>query len=173
MPEAALKVTVRQALLSERPLIEGLIQFYTYDFSEMEPAGSARFDVGRDGLFDPYPLAPYWRDEGYWPLLIEVADRPAGFALVNRESHRGAVNDRHMGEFFVARKYRGGGTGAEAVRQILALHPGRWEVAIVERNAAAKAFWSKALKLAGATEMVCHAGDGEHWTGPIWSFRAP
>ena len=36
----------------------------------------------------------------------------------------------------------------EAVRQILAAYPGRWETAVVERNLAAEAFWPKAIAAA-------------------------
>ena len=166
-----MRVEVRAATADERPLIEGLIQFYTYDFSELEPAGSDRFDVRDDGLFDPYPLDPYWRDAGYWPLLITVDGKTAGFALVNRESHRGAANDAHMGEFFVARKFRKGGVGTQALRQVFAMHPGVWEVAIVQRNEAAKAFWPRAIEACDGRDLVCHHGDGVNWTGPIWAFE--
>jgi predicted acetyltransferase len=76
-----------------------------------------------------------------------------------------------MGEFFVMRKYRKGGVGTEALRQIFAMRPGVWEVAIVERNAAAKAFWARAIEACGGRDMVCHQGDGVQWTGPIWAFR--
>ena len=34
-------IEVAPATLADRPLIEGLFQFYAYDFSELEPAGSA------------------------------------------------------------------------------------------------------------------------------------
>lgn len=166
-----MRVVVRPAEAAERPLIEGLMQFYIYDFSELEPAGSPRFDLGRDGRFEDYPLDSYWRDEGHWPLLVEVDGKAAGFALVNRGSHRGAVNDAHMGEFFVMRKYRQGGVGTEALRQVFAMHPGVWEAAVVERNAAAKAFWPRAIAVCGGRDVVCHQGDGVQWTGPIWSFR--
>ncbi|MDB5469768.1 MAG: acetyltransferase [Caulobacter sp.] len=164
-------VTVRPATAQDRALIEGLMQFYVYDFSELEPAGSDRFDVDGAGRFEAYPLDPYWRDEGHWPLLIEVGGKPAGFALVNRESHRGAAGDRHMGEFFVARKFRKGGVGTEALRQVFAMHPGVWEIAIAERNAAAKGFWPRAIRACGGRDVVCHQGDGVHWTGPICTFR--
>jgi hypothetical protein len=35
-----LKVQVRPAAPDERRLLEGLLQFYVYDFSELEPEGS-------------------------------------------------------------------------------------------------------------------------------------
>jgi predicted acetyltransferase len=78
-----------------------------------------------------------------------------------------------MAEFFVARKHRRHGVGAEAVRQILALYPGRWEVAVVARNPNAQAFWPWVIAASpNVSDLVRHEGDGEQWRGPIWSFRA-
>jgi predicted acetyltransferase len=77
-----------------------------------------------------------------------------------------------MAEFFVARKYRRCGVATEAVRQILALYPGHWEIAAAERNAAARAFWPDALAAApNICQLVRLEGDSERWRGPIWSFR--
>ena len=115
----------------------------------------------------------YWTDPDRWPLLIRVNGEAAGFALINTHSHHGGQVERNMGEFWVARKHRRGGVGAEALRQILALHPGRWEVAIAERNLAARAFWPRAIAAApNVRELRETAGDGEHWIGPIWTFEA-
>ena len=167
-------VHVTPASAAERVLIEGLMQLYTYDFSELEPPGSAAFDVDSAGRFEVYPyLDDYWRDADRWPLLIRVGEHPAGFALVNTHSHRdGGHIERNMGEFFVLRKYRRGGVGAEAVRQILGRHPGQWEVAVVERNLGAKVFWPRAIAAApGVSSLTRIEGDGEHWRGPIWTFH--
>jgi hypothetical protein len=172
-PEASAGVTVRPGAAADRPLLAGLMQFYTYDFSEMEPAGSLRFDVGPDGLFARYPpLDFYWSEPGHWPLVIEADGRPAGFALVNTLSRRGGTPDRNMAEFFIARKFRRHGAGQSAVRQILALHPGRWEVAVAARNLVAAAFWPRALTAADVADLQPHRGDGEAWIGEIWTFRA-
>ena len=169
-----MSVTVTPAAPGEKPLIEGLFQFYAYDFSELEPAGSADFAFNAEGRFEPYPyMDAYWSEPDRWPLLIRVGGEAAGFALVNTHSHRGGVVERNMGEFWVARKHRRGGVGAQALHQILALHPGRWEVAVAERNTAAKAFWPRAIAAApNVTGLERLEGDGEHWTGPIWTFAA-
>ena len=61
----------------------------------------------------------------------------------------------------------------QAVRQILAQYPGHWEIAVAERNVAAKAFWPRAIGTApNVSQLVQFRGDGEHWRGPIWSFRS-
>jgi predicted acetyltransferase len=173
-------VAVNLASEAERPLIEGLFQFYAYDFSEMEPAASAAFEFNAQGRFEAYPyLDEYWRTDSRWPLLIRANERVVGFALINTLSHRGGAIERNMAEFFVARKHRrrgievGRGVAAEAVRQILSSYPGQWEVAVAERNAAAKSFWPRAIATApNVREFVRLDGDRKHWRGPIYSFRA-
>ena len=45
------QVVVRPATESQRLLLEGLFQFYAYDWSEMEPPDSAGFEVDAAGRF--------------------------------------------------------------------------------------------------------------------------
>ena len=78
-----------------------------------------------------------------------------------------------MAEFFVVRKHRRRGVATEAVCKILARYPGDWEIAVAERNVAARAFWPRAIGAApNVSRLVKLEGDGEHWRGPIWSFWA-
>ncbi|HEX5377711.1 MAG TPA: GNAT family N-acetyltransferase [Phenylobacterium sp.] len=168
------RVSISLAREDQRLLIENLFQFYVYDFSELEPPGSPGFEFNADGLFDPYPyMADYWREAGRRPLLIHVGDNVAGFALINTYSHHGGEVENNVAEFFVARKHRRAGVGAEAVRQIVALYPGRWEAAVVARNLAAQAFWPRAIASApNVSDIERREGDGVQWRGPIWSFNA-
>ncbi|MGH6956185.1 MAG: GNAT family N-acetyltransferase, partial [Caulobacteraceae bacterium] len=100
-------VEVTPASASERPLLEGLMQFYHYDFSELEPEGSPDLEFDARGLFEPYRYLPdYWREAGRIPLIVRKEGKVAGFALINRRSHFGGEVERNMAEFFVARKHR-------------------------------------------------------------------
>ena len=169
------QTTIEIAKPSEQTLLEGMIQFYFYDFSEMEPDGSDSMEFDARGQFGEYVYLPdYWREPGRVPLIIRRGDSPVGFALLSQHSHRdGGHVERNMAEFFVARKHRRHGVAREAVRLILAAYPGRWEVAVVARNTGALAFWPGAIAAApNVSELVRHEGDGQHWTGPIWSFLA-
>lgn len=174
MSEGERQVTVTPAAPADRTLIEGLFQFYVYDFSEMDPPGPGGITFNAAGAYelDP-PLAPYFEEAGRYALVIRVDGETAGFALINGVSHRGGTVERNMGEFFVARKYRGGGIAARALHQVLALYPGRWEVAVVQRNARALTFWPRAiLAAANVTDIERLDRDDEHWKGPIWCFEA-
>jgi predicted acetyltransferase len=167
-------VSVTLATTDEKPLIEGLSQFYIYDFSEMGPK-TTDFPFDATGRFNPLPeFDDFWRREGRYALVIRSGEETAGFALLNTHSHiTGGEVERNMAEFFVARGFRRRGVGMEAVRQILAAYPGHWETAVVERNLAAKAFWPKAIAAApNVYGIVQHQGDGQIWRGPIWSFDA-
>jgi predicted acetyltransferase len=169
----AIDVCVTRADLTQRPLLEALLQFYVYDFSELEPAKSDALDFDESGRLGPFvPPDEYWTDPDWHALLIRVSGKIAGFAFINTRSHKGGQVQRNMAEFFVARKFRRCGVASEAVRQILALLPGSWEVAVKESNVAAKLFWRRAMAAAGVDELTCSDGDGERWRGPIWAFRA-
>jgi predicted acetyltransferase len=174
MGEGERQVTVTPAAPADRTLIEGLFQFYVYDFSEMDPPGPGGITFNASGAYELYPpLASYFEEAGRHALVIRVDGEVAGFALLNGVSHRGGTVERNMGEFFVARKYRGGGVAAAAFHQVLALYPGRWEVAVVHRNARALTFWPRAIAAAAnIIDLTCVEGDGTHWTGPIWCFVA-
>ena len=168
-------VTVAVASLADKTVIEGMLQFYIYDFSDLEPATSAAFEFDAAGRFAPYPhLDEYWTDENRWPLLIRKGGHNVGFALINTISHRdGGAVERNMAEFFVARKHRRAGVAQQAFHQILARYPGTWEVAIAARNTTAKVFWPKAIAAApNVTGLTALEGDGQHWRGPIYTFQA-
>jgi predicted acetyltransferase len=71
---------------------------------------------------------------------------PAGFALVQRGSRlTGAPDVWDMAEFFVVRRHRKRGVGAEAALRVFAAHRGRWEVRQRRENPAATAFWLRTI----------------------------
>lgn len=169
------RVTLELVSTSNRALIEGLSQFYIYDFSELDPIDSTVFSFTEQGTFSPLPgIDDYWETGGAHALVIRFDGRAAGFVLINTQSHRnGETVERNMGEFFVARQYRRSGIATEALRQALERYPGQWEVAVVERNTAAKAFWPRAIAASpNVDDLVRIEGDGEQWCGPIWCFSA-
>lgn len=135
------------ATQTDYPIVRNLAHYYVYDMSE-----HAGFDFADNGQFEPArSLANYWGVEpeaavDRWPpewegfpFLARVGGKLAGFALVRRIAHAPSVFD--MGEFFVARKFRRRGTGAELARAMFARFPGRWEVREMLTNTGAQLFW--------------------------------
>jgi predicted acetyltransferase len=156
---------------AERLALENLMQLYIHDFSE-HWAGRDEGDLDADGRFADYPLDAYWSEPTHIPLLLHVDDKLAGFALLNNVPHAGRPIDRNMAEFFIARKYRRSGIGSLLAHQIFNRYPGRWEVAIARRNAAALAFWRRAIvrhPLVVDFEELDIAKPA--WNGPVISFR--
>lgn len=165
------EVDVAVARADERGVIANMMQLYVHDFSE-QWSDQARGELGDDGLFEPYPLDSYWADPDHIPLLLKVAGRPIGFALVNARSHSGRPVDRNMAEFFVVRKHRRAGAGAVAARAIFTLYPGLWEAAVARRNVGALHFWRKTV--AGCPAVTGHEEEDvttSEWNGPILRFH--
>lgn len=157
----------------ERPLLENLTQLYLHDFSELF-AGTQRLDLGETGLFrlDP-PLDRWWQAADHVPLLLRWHGHPAGFALVNADSHMGMPVDRAIVEFFVVRKYRRLGLGLATARSLFARWPGPWEIAVLRANRGAAAFWERAITGdPTASEVVVHDRSDAKWDGPVYRFRS-
>ena len=49
------RVTLEKIAVADRALIDGLVQFYIYDFSEMSPITDTDFDFGPDGRYGDLP----------------------------------------------------------------------------------------------------------------------
>ena len=137
-------------------------------------AGSPIFaDIAEDGRFG-YPSLPlYWSEPGRYPFLIRMDGKLAGLALVKRGSEVSGSNAVwDMAEFFVVRGCRGRGVGALAAHRVWRRFPGPWEVRVMQRNARARGFWSRAISTF-AGEMVQPARlekNGELWD--LFSFQS-
>ena len=156
---------------NDRPVLDNLMQLYVHDFSE-HWAGRNLGELGEDGRFPAYPLEPYWSEPGHVPLLIRLGAKLSGFALINNVSRSGRPVERNMAEFFIVRKHRRSGVGTVAAHQIFGRYPGRWEIAVARKNAAALAFWRRAIRqhpLAADAEEIDIAGPA--WNGPVIRFR--
>jgi len=165
-------VTVDPARANERALIEGLFQFYIYDFAEMYGPNDG-FEMGSDGRYEPCPyLDSYWTEADRWPFIIRYGDKPAGFILLNTFSHRDAAVDRAVAEFFVMRTYRRSGVGAVAARTVFTRFPGRWELAIAAPNAGARRFWPKVVAgTPGVRDLQTFDLDGTQKSRRILAFK--
>ncbi|MFS4094631.1 GNAT family N-acetyltransferase [Streptomyces sp. AF1A] len=127
-------VCVRPAAPGDRPTVERLWLMFRHDMSEfrgMLPTA--------DGTFRSERVEYAFTAPGWAPYLLIRDARPAGLAFVRGLD--GPV--RVLNSFFVARGARRRGVGLRAAREVLLRHPGPWEIAFQEDNAAAVAFWHR------------------------------
>lgn len=95
----------------------------------------------------------YWQERGRWPYFIRHGDPIAGFVWVNTWSPSGRGTDFAIAEFYVAPEARGAHVGCDAAVATFRTHPGQWELSVLPTNAAALAFWPKAIAAAGARRI--------------------
>lgn len=161
-------VSLRPAGPADRPLVARLWLMFRHDMSEFQ-----RLLPRADGTFRDERLHQAFSDPDWVPYLLASGGGPAGFAFVR------GVNapTRVLNSFFVVRGARRSGIGLRAVREVLARHPGPWEVAFQDANTAAVRFWRRV-----ATETAGDAWTEEHRAVPgrpdlppdAWiSFSAP
>lgn len=127
---------------AERPLLERLAELYLYDFTEV-----AAWEIGEDGRYEPAEWArSLWDRAGRRALLLRVAGKPAGFAIVDERSPEpGGADRRYLAEFFVLRRYRRRGLGAAAARAVFDRFPGGWHVLEIPENVPAQRFWRRVI----------------------------
>ena len=75
-----------------------------------------------------------------------------------------------LAEFFVVRRYRRQGVGTRAAAAIFGLRRGRWEVRERTGNAAARAFWRKAIGAYTNGEFDEIVVADERWQGWVQRF---
>ncbi|MER5212995.1 GNAT family N-acetyltransferase [Streptomyces sp. NPDC002838] len=163
------ELTVRPATPADRPTVERLWLMFRHDLSKF--GGQL---PNPDGTFRSERLEAAFSGSADWaPYLISRGEQPIGFAFVRALSTPTHV----LNSFFVVRGVRREGVGLAAVREVVARHPGEWEVAFQDDNAGAVRFWRRvAEELApGAWREERRPVQGRPDLAPdVWvSFRYP
>lgn len=152
-----MNVAVAPVAFEEKAVLRRLLELYLHDFSEFDGA-----DVNEHGEYGYRYLDHYFADEEgdtRQAYFIRVDGRLAGFAMVRHTGKRWS-----MAEFFVMRKYRRAGTGMRAALDVIARHPGDWEIHQLGTNLPAQSFWRRvADAAAGAFEESALDGDIVQW----------
>jgi predicted acetyltransferase len=131
-------------------------------------------DVGEDGRFGYGDLSRYWREPGHHAFLARVEGKLAGFALVRRMAEpRGDVPTWDIAEFFVLRRYRRRGVGAELAEAIWNLHCGNWKVRVRGNNLAGLSFWESAIARFTGRPAVPQGFVVEEVAWHLFSFQSP
>ncbi|MET3699101.1 predicted acetyltransferase [Bacillus oleivorans] len=138
--EASNEMTILPIEEYQRSILENLMQFYFYDFSEFNGA-----DVTETGLYGEYPYIDYyWIEKNRFPFFIYAKGKLAGFALVSR-INQGDQSYYSMSEFFILRKFRRNGLGGKAANKIFEQFKGDWKVTQILTNHPAQKFWRRVI----------------------------
>ena len=161
-----MKIEVQQASLEDKPILRNLLELYEYDSSEFEPR-----DLDANGLFGYRWLDHYWTEPDRYPFIVRVDCKLAGLVLVRSLEASEIINTYSIAEFFILRKYRRQGVGQVVAQQIFDMFPGQWNVAQVENNHPAQAFWRKVIAAYTQGNYQERWSSNEEWNGPIQIFR--
>lgn len=128
-------IEVIPALISDKPLIQRMIELFRYDLSEFEDT-----DLNEHGYFGYSYLDYYWVEADRFPFIVRANRKLAGFVLINQHTYF-SENKYSIAEFFILRKYRKCGVGRQAAFFVFDRFLGRWEIAALQMNVAAQGFW--------------------------------
>ncbi|MFC9281123.1 GNAT family N-acetyltransferase [Streptomyces collinus] len=161
-------VSTRLAGNADRPVVERLWLMFRHDLSEFDG-----LLPHADGTFRDERLHTAFCEPDWAPYLLTSGGSPAGFAFVRSLT----APTRVLNSFFVVRGARRTGLGLRAVQEIVARHPGSWEIAFQDANTAAVRFWRRvATQIAGDawTEERRGVPSRPDLAPDVWiSFRAP
>ncbi|OZB96840.1 GNAT family N-acetyltransferase [Paenibacillus sp. XY044] len=171
-----MNVVVELCSKKHKFILNNIYPLYLHDLSEVWMHKSNRYGVFEEDdhtrtlteqnrVFDIW-----WKHPGVlFPYMIKVDGIPAGLAFVATRPYIPCPPfiDYYLNEFFLLRYYRGRGIGEEAVRLLIEMMPGHWELQTnpTDRNERAIHFWRKTLRacIKGnyTEELGCHPEDGE------------
>src|SRR5215831_4722032 len=125
-----MKIELRAARPEDFPALRRLMQLYLYDFAAIDD-----WSIGADGLYgNAQVIEGFWTDPRMTSYLVHVDGVLAGFALVRDGAHFAGDGTRDISEFFILRRHRRQGIGAEVARRMFDAFPGKWEVTQLTRN---------------------------------------
>ena len=123
---------------AQRELLWNLNQKYLYEMTNFYDDPLDEAGVLHYGHFDDY-----FADPAREALLLCDDGALVGFAMLHPYSNFGGTVDRVLAEFTIFPMYRRRHLATQAAQAIFEGRPGRWEVKYNEKNAAAKALWTR------------------------------
>ncbi|CAM4049556.1 hypothetical protein VA7868_01245 [Vibrio aerogenes CECT 7868] len=124
-----------------RLTLENLFPYYIYDMSEFTGWGPTK--DGHYDTYNPANLDIYWSSEEHVPYFILADNELAGFVLIRKYPVDRTVYD--IDQYFILRKFKKQGIGKEALKQVLHLYPGKWQIRVLKENTGAFKFWLSAV----------------------------
>ena len=130
-------IRLQEARRKDRELLYNINQKYLYEMTNyyddpMDESGNYHYGHFEDYFTDPKRRAYFLYNEN---ALV-------GFAMLCPYSYLDGNPDWTMAEFTIFPQYRRRHYAMEAAEQLLAMHPGSWEIKYNEKNSAGKNLWN-------------------------------
>ena len=154
----------RQAEAADFPALQQLLELYQYELSDIwhqDLDAQARYG---------YDLARHERAERSFAHLALEGPQYVGFALVAPAAVT-RTEGSWMEQFFILKRYRRSGAGAQLARHVFLSHPGLWEVGQMPANVAAQAFWRRVIGAATNGQFTEVQVTQGWWQGVVQQFR--
>lgn len=151
-----MSVAITSVDLKDKGLLKELMTAYLSETNDDDHAGT------------DYPyFDDYWTDATRWPYFITLNNEIAGFTLINQWSVLGLPTDFAIAEFFISPVYRRNKIGKSALKELIGIHQGLWEISASLSNSSAPYFWKQALTANNIKDIECHHTSGNE----IYRFR--
>ena len=163
-----MNIDIVTATAEDFAVVKNLVPYYIDDMS-----GFMGWDCNAEGKWDGCDDLPdYWKKPDHHPFLIKVDQNVAGFAMIRRFPDE--LDRYEVGEFFVAKKFKGQKVGKRSAFWLFNAFPVKWLVRVLDANTGARLFWDKVIReytdgamMQTAEQHVCaHSG-----TWPMQFYR--
>lgn len=135
--------------LDDKIVLESWIQDYLREMAHYY--GDTSDENGRFA----YPYLPlYFSESDRYALSIAEGGLPIGFLLVNHVDLGNLTTDYSLAEFTVFPQYRGKGRAEKAIRELMKMFPGTWQLKYTTVNPAAAALWRRIEKVYGGKTIA-------------------
>jgi predicted acetyltransferase len=155
---------LRKASWSDRVVVDRMLEFYLYDYSEFDG-----FDLDEHGCYRFDDIDFYWLEPAREVLVVQVDGKWAGFALIS-DNVLGEGSERTINDFFIMRKYRRTGLGRRVAQAVFERTPSNWEVCVHQANIPAAAFWREVIADYTGGRFGEVQLDNDTWQGPLFTF---
>ncbi|WP_132417645.1 GNAT family N-acetyltransferase [Mycobacteroides abscessus] len=144
------RVTLRLVADDQWPVVAWLWQDFRHDLGTVVngfPYADGRY---QHSLLDRYPGQGRVGYLAWQPHPVNGADAPVAFALVSGLD----APRRALDAFFVVPAARQYGLGMLFATEVIAKHPGAWEIGFQHENAIAGVFWRRVAEAAWGDDWI-------------------
>lgn len=125
--------------------LENLMSLYLHDLSEF----ADDLKINANGQFEYEGMQLYFSREELKPFFICLHEEIVGFVLLNTGKFVPKDIDYSVNEFFILKGYRKKGISGAAIRKLLQLYNGKYEIGQLLQNQVALKFWRGFYKTEG------------------------